>query len=365
MSDVTTLPFEDIPEPLVSGAHGSSRVSHGRQFVPQQQILLYEAGEWEGFIQEWAHSQKSNYTKVSKFSGTNDMGIDIAGFTDTNGLSGIWDNFQCKHYKDPLTPSVAIVEIGKIIWYSFNKHYAPPRKFYFVAPQDCGLKLKKMLGDASLLRSFVLTNWDKNCSEAITETTKINLSGDFKLYAEDFDYTIFDCKASLDIIEDHRKTPWFAIRFGGGLPDRPPVTPPPTEISSSESRYISQLFEAYSDHKKAELAALSDLSAWTELGEHYHRQRELFYNAEALRNFARDTVPPGTFEDLQNEVHAGVIDIEASTHVDAFIRLNAVTMGAASLQMTSNALISVVKIQDKKGICHQLANENRLIWKKT
>jgi hypothetical protein len=100
------------------------------------------------------------------------------------------------------------------------------------------------------------------------------------------------------------------------------------------------------------------------LAGHYHRQREYFYHAESLRNFARDTVPSGTFESLQDEVHAGVVDISEAVHLDGLACLNAVTQAAQELQLTENGLISVVKIQDRRGICHQLANVDRLRWKK-
>jgi hypothetical protein len=99
--------------------------------------------------------------------------------------------------------------------------------------------------------------------------------------------------------------------------------------------------------------------------DHFNRQREFFYHAEALRNFARDTVPPGTYEDLQSEVHAGVIDIQEAEHSNSYARLTSVLQGASSLQLTANALMSVIKVQDRKGICHQLVNEDRLRWKKT
>lgn len=130
------------------------------------------------------------------------------------------------------------------------------------------------------------------------------------------------------------------------------------------SRYIQQLFEAYSDHTKVDVSDLAGIGARQDLTDHFHRQREFFYHAEALRNFARDTVPAGTFEDLQSEVLAGVADVEAASHADGYARMNAVTQTAVSLRITSNALISVTKIQDCKGICHQLANENRLRWRK-
>ena len=44
------------------------------------------------------------------------------------------------------------------------------------------------------------------------------------------------------------------------------------------------------------------------LKDHFRRQREAFYEAESLRVFARDSVPPGTFESLLDDIHDGVID---------------------------------------------------------
>ncbi|OQP60357.1 hypothetical protein A3860_33805 [Niastella vici] len=364
MPDLTTPTFTDLPDPKPTGSATAHHVTYGKLMIPQQQILTYSSDEWERFIEEWADSQKSSYKRVARFSGPDDMGIDVAGFTDEKEIYGVWDNFQCKHYKDPLGPSKAALEVGKILYHSYQDHFAIPRKSYFIAPKDCSIALKKLLGDPIQLKKYVFNNWDNICAEKITSTAKVELVDDFKDYAEKFDYSIFTSKSTLEIIGEHRKTAWFAVRFGGGLPERPKVIPPPDEVQISESRYVEQLFEAYSDHKKASLKQASDLSAWQELTDHYNRQRELFFNAEALRNFARDKVPPGTFDELQNEIFHGVIDIEAGFHADALIRLNAVTFAAANLPLTSNPLISAVTIQDKKGVCHQLANVNRLIWKK-
>ncbi len=353
-----------IADPIATGIHASARVAFGKTFVPQQQILLYSPSEWETFIQEWVHSQKSKYNKVLRFAGANDMGIDVAGLTDDKGIFGIWDNFQCKHYTDPLIPSKSAVEVGKVLWHSFNKRYAPPRKYHFIAPKDCGIALNRMLLKHDTLKAYIVKHWDQYCKKEITDTEEIELKGDFEKYVDAFDYTIFTSKPCLEIIDEHRTTPWHTIRFGGGLPERAPVAPPPAEVGVHESRYLTQLFEAYSDYKGITLTDVTSLSPWKELDEHYDRQRESFYHAEALRNFARDTVPPGTFEELQDEVYAGVIDIENAEHTNAFVRLNNVTHASTSLELTSNALISVVKVQDRKGICHQLANVNKLNWKK-
>ncbi|HML08797.1 MAG TPA: ABC-three component system protein [Xanthobacteraceae bacterium] len=292
------------------------------------------------------------------------MGVDIAGLTDDAGFLGVWDNYQCKHYDHPLTPGTAIREIGKSLWHAFDGEFVLPRRYYFMAPQDCGMNLKKLLLNQSELKSKLIEKWDEWCANAITSTAAIPLEGKFAMFVQGCDFSRFTFKTALEAIDEHSHTPYHAARFGGGLPDRPEAETPPAEPSQMESRYLQQLFEAYGDHHQKDISCLADLNPWQELVEHYHRQREYFYHAESLRNFARDTVPAGTFEELQEEVHAGVVEIETASHPDGLIRMNEVTQAAALLPLTANGLISVTKVQDKRGICHQLANEDRLKWKK-
>jgi hypothetical protein len=362
--DALNLATNEIPEPSGKGLPNAATVLHGRLIPPQQQILLYSAGDWEEFILEWVHYKKKQYKKVVRLSGANDMGVDVAAFTDDAGFRGIWDNYQCKHYDDPLTPSVAIPEIGKTLWHSFEKRFAPPRKYYFMAPHDCGMSFKKLLLSSSDLKAKLIEKWSDWCAANITTTKSIPLEGKFLDYVGAFNFSIFTFKTALEAIDEHSHTPYHAARFGGGLPDRPSSKSPPSEPAKMESRYLDQMFEAYGDSKKAEVSSLVDLEPWQDLIAHYHRQREFFYHAESLRNFARDTVPSGTFEELQDEVQAGVVEIEAASHIDGFVRMNAVTQAAALLPLTANGLISVTKVQDKRGICHQLANDDRLRWKK-
>ena len=356
--------FKDIPSPEDASV-SSARVVHGRLIPPQQQIFLYSADEWEGFIEEWVHYQKTKYNKVVRFAGANDMGVDVAAFVDEEGGQGVWDNYQCKHYKDPLAPKTGITEIGKIIWHVYMKHITCPRKYYFLAPKDCGMALKKLLLNKHNLKEKLIEKWDDWCGKSITSKEIISLEGAFETFVNSFDFGIFTFKTALEAIDEHRGTPYYAGRFGGGLPDRPGATKPPEKPDSSESRYIQQLFEAYGDHKNSNVKKIENLSSWPELEDHYNRQREFFYHAESLRNFARDTVPPGTYDELKDEVHAGVADLESSPHPDALERLKNVTQAAAQLPLSANGLITVVKIQDKRGICHQLANEDRLLWRKT
>ena len=335
----------------------------GHVFTPRQQLLLYSSTDWEAFVEEWAQYQKHRYVTVTRIAGANDVGIDVAAFADQSGLNGVWDNFQCKHYRDPITSRTAMPEIAKCLWYSYQKLFRPPRHYYFVAPKDVGPTLKLLLLRGTDLKDCLIRKWDNWCARKITSTGVIPLSGSFRDYVDSFDFSVFTFKPTLELIREHQDTPYYAARFGGGLDDRPTPEKPPAKPHTKESRYLQQLLEAYSDHKKLPLMNPSQLSAWRHIEDHYHRQREFFYHAESLKSFARDTVPAGTFEDLQDEVHAGVIDTSTVAFADALARLNAVTQAASNLGLTANGLISVVRVQDRRGICHQLANDNRLRWK--
>jgi hypothetical protein len=339
------------------------RAQLGPSIPPQQQILLYSAAEWEAFTHEWAHyCLKPQYSKVERFTGAGDKGIDIAGFTDAEKLQGVWDNYQCKHYSGSLTPTDVWPEFGKILWYSFSKQYAAPRRYFFVAPRGTGTKLATLLSNAHKLKSEVLGNWDQKIRKEITDKQEVALEGNFLEYVKAFDFSIFDAKTGLQIIEQHRACPCHASRFGGGLPARKPSESPPQEIAASESRYVSKLLEAYGDHSKATPFAAKDLKSWPKLRAHFGRQREAFYEAEGLRMFARDSVPEGTFESFQAEIYDGVIDVHEADHRDGFKRVCAVTQAARGLQLTSNALLTRAKPKDRDGICHQLSNDG---WFKT
>jgi hypothetical protein len=303
---------------------------------------------------------------VQRFGGAGDRGIDIAGFVDQKKLQGVWDNYQCKHYDHALRPTDVWPEFGKLLWYSFKKNYAVPRRFYFVAPLGIGTKLSGYLADADKLKQALIEAWDQHVRHKITETQEVLLEGEFLAYVEAFDFSIFDSKTPLEINEDHRQCPYHAARFGGGLPDRPAVEKPPAEIAPTESRYIAQLFSAYEDYAKKTIPDINALKSCSPvLSGHFGRQREAFYHAESLRIYARENAPAGTFDDLQEDIYTGVIDTHDADHTNGYERVCKVTKAARDLQLTSNALIPCVKPKDRDGICHHLANEDRLQWTKS
>ena len=360
--------FEDFDlVELSNPSHNNSHVStthnvkFGKHITPRQHMLLMSPAEWEVFICEWGTFQKSNYHLVTQLGGANDCGIDVACFITDKGFLGEWDNFQCKHYKAPLSPATASEEIGKIIWHCFCGTITVPRRYYFFSPKDCGPSLTKLLLNHEKLKAHVEESWSKICSKKITKSQEISLEGEFKHYFDSFDFSIFKYKPVDEVVEEYRNTPYFSSRFGGGLKERPPQDVPPVEIVESESIYTSQLLKAYSEHvdEKIELQNLNEHSTYSN---HFKRQRESFFSAESLRVFSREAVLPGTFTALQKEIFEGVIDTVEDDHKSGFVRVKATLSEARTTPINSNGLFDVVKVGDRHGICHQLVNDGKIKW---
>lgn len=347
-----------VPVAVSSAEHVQSGVP-----VPKaMRVKGFSPDDWEVFVEEWGTSLNGSYVKVRRMGGAGDYGVDIAGFCSGDGFEGEWDNYQCKRYDHPLRPSDIWVELGKVVYYSFAKKYTPPRMYYFVASQDIGTKLEKLLNKPTELRQKLIDNWQGYCQEGITTTQEIGLSGNLLDHLNAFDFTIFSSKSHVELITEHYDTAFHSVRFGGGLPERPRPEVPPETLGEKEVRYVRQLLDAYQDALGEELGNAEAIANHARYNRHFRRQRERFYHAEALRNFARDTVPDGTFSSLQDEVYHGVADIADADYQDGLERMNATVAHAAHISLTSSPLVSVTKVQDRQGMCHQLANEDRLMW---
>lgn len=356
--------FKELTPNPQKGLYSAEHVVSGIPVPKSQRIRLFDSNTWEEFIEEWASSLESSYHRVRRFAGAGDKGVDIAGFVSTAQYSGGWDNFQCKFYDHPLRPADVWVEFGKVIYYSFNGDYPPPRKYYFVAPQQVGTKLGQLLSDESRLKEELKDNWKQYCANNITGTKEIKLSGKLLDYFDKFDFSIFDDISLVQLIEQHSKTPHHAVRFGGGLGLRPLPEIPPEDTVSLEHRYIRQLLKVYSQALGVDTSSpdLSLLKQDKKINQNFQRQRERFYHAESLRAFSRDTVPDGVFEALQNDIYSGVVDVCESFYQTDFQKLSVTLAQAANVVISASPLESVTRPNDKQGICHQLVNDAKLSW---
>jgi hypothetical protein len=328
-------------------------------------IEIFEPNQWEDFTEEWAVSLEPAYKQVFRWSGAGDMGLDVIGFKTDKKFEGPWDNYQCKKYAMKLQPSNVWVELGKIVYYSYIGEYTAPQNCYFAASKGIGLKLKKLLAKPEELKKGLIENWDGYCKKGITDASVIHLEGELLEYLNKLDFGIFKMKSRTEMIRGHANTVYYQRRFGTAtFPERPPIEAPPDQIQPKESRYVQQLFEVYSEKLKLQLNDPAQLSKYPELEEHFNRSREVFYHAESLRNFPRDSVDPGAFEEIRKEIYHGVVDTCQMDYPDGFTRVRSTIRQAGTIAPNCNALCIRVQTQDKHGLCHHLANENLLVWVK-
>jgi hypothetical protein len=351
-------PLQPIPAPQ-SLPIGVAEAAAGKLIPAVDRVRLFSPGEWEDFIREWVDSLRSAYVDVRRAGGSGDQGRDIVAFVDPPSPSARWDNYQCKHYDHALTPGDIWVELAKLCFYTFRAEYTVPRKYYFVAPRDVGTTLLRFLQNPAALKAGLKANWSK-VEDKITSSTVVKLAS-LEPHIDAFDFSIIKAASVLRVIEEHRATRWHVARFGGGLPPRPRPHAPPLKAAVSEARYIRALLDAYGQHLTCVVAS-DDAVPTPELREHLARCRVQFYSAESLRNFSRDTLPPGAFDDLQDEIHSGVLDVLRRAYVDGYARVREVLQEVRRLQLTAHPLIVCMHLDDRCGICHQLVNDGRLEW---
>lgn len=357
----STVPIPP-PSPLPQGL-AADVIASGLPVHPEDRVKLFSPGDWERFVHEWTDSLRDEYLLVERCSGAGDMGRDVVA-TVRDG-EGAWDNYQCKHYDHALMPSDIWVELGKLAYYTKSGAYSYPRRYYFIAPKGAGTKLSNLLKKPEDLRSELFKQWNTHCREGITEKEVVECSGEMEAHIKGLDFSIFQATPVLRIIDAHAKTRWFAGRFGGGLPLRPAPLTPPALPASSETIFVGELWRAYADHVKRDVNEIDQiLAASDDLREHFVDARVEFYSAESLRTFSRDTLPPGEFEKLQDELHSGIKDDLRGEHADGYRRVVAVVRTARMLQLTSHALSMRIHNRDRGGICHQLANDGKVRWVK-
>lgn len=348
----------DLPEPTEQPILSTSQLA-GPRLKPSQVITVYSPDEWEELILEWANCLKSEYHRVKRYAGPGDRGRDVVGLVTPDGLRGEWDCFQCKHYKHALRPSDAYPEIAKIILGVAQGIFALPRRYLFVAPKGAGPKLEHLFSDCEQLsRAFTEALGASSALVHLSEHEVATITN----VLDDIDFSVFDTVQMDDVIEAHRKSPYHLSRFGGQLGPRPPSPDPPADPISAESKYIAKLLKVYRERCGNSDMSLSDVANQEWYRDDLARQRQSFFSAEALRTFARDKVPPNTFESLQTEIYDGVVEIAQHQHPNGYERLVSVLTTACKIQLNENALITVSRQSDKKGICHQLANDDRLNW---
>ncbi len=166
-----------------------------------------------------------------------------------------------------------------------------------------------------------------------------------------------------NILELHATTPHHVRRFPAQLKPRPEAEPAPAEQRADEAVYVQKLLDVYNEKYGLSLETLAQAREHERINRHLSRQREAFFHADALRLFARDSVPEATYNKIETNLYNAVVDIEDRDYDCGHDRLDAVIGAAAAHQPNPhNILAAVVEVIDLKGLCHHLANDHKLTW---
>ncbi|MDR6198137.1 hypothetical protein QE374_000046 [Microbacterium sp. SORGH_AS428] len=355
------ISVRDLQPPTSTFALTAAQAEHGPRLAPRKVIQTYDPDEWEIFIEEWATGLAPGYIRVQRFGGSGDRGVDVAGFKTDRGFEGDWDCFQGKHYDKSLTPSIAWPEMLKVFLLPVRTPlYTLPSSYSFIAPRGLGTGLAHLISTPTELRAKFLEQVESSTAKPFKELDDDTRNAVY-LLASVTDFSIFDSVEVLALLDQHKATPYFAARFGGGLPSRPASDNPPQEVGPEELVYLTKLVDAYRE-RYVSVDSVASAGLHNKAGAHLQRQRESFFRAEALRTFARDRVLPNTFEGLQNELFDAIVETVEADHADGLERLRRTLEQAVNAQLSANALIQVTEPADRRGICHQLANDDRLTW---
>ncbi|KJR44365.1 hypothetical protein UF75_5255 [Desulfosporosinus sp. I2] len=223
-----------------------------------------------------------------------------------------------------------------------------------------------MIENPDELRSELKINWDSYCQNAITKTKKIALNGAFERYVDSFDFSIIHHCPIQSVIDDHIRTIYGNIRFGGVSAKIPDKIDPPKALDSNELIYVTELLKAYAEAIGIEEFPIDVLEKYSRYNQNFARQRKDYYSAETIRRFVRDVFTDSKqFEVLKDETFDGIIEVLESDYSNGFERLNAVVKHASTVSTDKSLLSSKLHCignSEKKGVCHMLVNDKRLKW---
>ena len=330
---------------------------------PLERVKSFSPEAFEAFIAEWGIAcAKPNYKDVYRIGGAGDMGRDvIAEYND-----GSYDYYQCKRYEGKLAPSEYWLEFGKLCYYTFNKDIPVPKKYYIIASQGISAKMLKVIKNSEEIKKGLNANWVNKCSTNLIKGKTILLDGELGKYVDEFDFGIVDTYSIERIIEEHRKTNYFYFRFGGEIkPKRSNNIPPPNLIEDCEFKYVNKILNAYSEKKRMKID-LDGLTLCPDLLSDFNRHRISFYCAESLKRCLRDIfTDENEFVKLKNEMYSGLIDFTEGTFKDGYEKMRFTMHESTKVNLSVSIVdreLHFVSNDDKKGLCHHLANDDMMDW---
>jgi hypothetical protein len=330
--------------------------------TPPVVLQTYDDAEWERFVLEWVEGATPAYVHFDRIGGAGDKGRDIVAYTGQPNTPCDLDVFQCKHYDHPIMPSEIWRELGKLCVYTERGDYRVPRKYRIVAPRGVGGSLGDLLTKPDDLRRGLIQNWDSKCRDSIIAGQTFPLAGSLLTYVQSFDFTIVGYIPVNQLLEQHKRTSHWGRRFPPVRRNRPEPGAVPAEAADARLLYVRRLLEAYSEHAGTAIADPDSLQADSEHHKHFGRNAEYFWSAECLNRFYREAVSLGAFDNLKTQVFDGVIETAERSPASGLDRLSATLEQAVRVQLADDDCKPYIYPRDVKGVCHHLANDDKLKW---
>ncbi len=327
---------------------------------PLKRLHCMDEDTYEELVSVWAYSCLNKYQQVYRIGGAGDKGRDVIAYLDCS--KKIFDLYQCKHYDHSLSYSDLRGEIGKLITYTFKKDFPIPNKYYIMCPNGVSqsfLDLKD--NNTCQLADSIINDWDE-IKTKVGKKHSIDISEELKTYIQKFDFSIITYKDENTFIEEFRQSPYYFYYFGGGfnLIKRRRITVP-SNLQECESHYIKHLLDAYSENSGYQVTEANINGKYEK---HLSLSRSNFYSAEEVRLASRQASPPDTdeFERLKVniELHVGIDMLEE--YEDGYEKVNRITNLAKNYDAETSLIKNILDSNSKAGVCHHLANEDRLIW---
>lgn len=345
--------------PVLPPRRGSELVA-GLQLLPEQRLKAFSPEQLEIVTEIWVREKvTTRYERVLRSGGTGDKGRDVVAYPSAADRS-VWDNYQTKRYGKALAPSDIWPEICKLVYWAVKGAYTNPRRYTFVAPLGVGAKAAELLEfEPDELRRQLLEQWE-------THGVRLCPLDEIKETITQFDFPEFDAVRPGEIVNDLKGTREYPVLFGGGLSKpRPPDAQPPDEIVESELLYIDSLVEAYDDHCPEGVAGPDAAFSHEVYGTHLRGSRREFYCAESLREFSKDVLaPPDDFDGLQEQIADGIKYTVARDFPTGYDRVLAACEQATVVEVADHPLRGDLRPSDRSGMCHQLANDGKVKWKR-
>lgn len=337
-------------------------------FQPIQLLETFSDKQFENIVLGWANEYlKNKYNQVQRFGGANDKGRDIVAWIDGKEVSvRRWDNYQCKHYANKLGPSDFWEELGKLIYFTFIGDYSIPQNYFIITAKGIGPTLTDLINTPDNLRDSLLENWGKYCQRKITKTTDIKLTKELREYINGFSFSIIHEIPPLDFLAQHEKTRYHYRIFGVGLKKRIISEEAPSSIKPHEVKYVQKMYKAFGDHLDKEVSCQQDFEDNQQISGSFKKARVCFYKAETLKEFSRENFcNESIFEDLRDQIYEGIEITINKDYKDGYQRMIAVSEKSQDIQIEASVLKVEMRPDDRVGICHHLANEDKIDWIKS